>query len=191
MTEYRGIIRRLRTKMGLREIQRDTGMHRTLIRDIRGMAEVEGWLDPQKPLPSEEEIQRVRGGVVGTKETRHPLYLYIEDFRRWVKEDYTFVVMHQMIKERYPCSEPTVRRFVAKYLPTHKKPVMVRPTVAGRDMEVDFGYLGITYDSQTRRNRKTQAACGIHGLPTESRPSIRKPVHSFWATCTPLSTSEG
>lgn len=182
MTEYRDIIRRLRTNMGLREIQRDTGMHRTLIRNIRGMAEIEGWLDSQKLLPSEEEIQRVRSGAAGTKETRHPLCLYIEDFRRWVKEGYTFVVMHQMIKERYPCSEPTVRRFVAKYLPTQKKPVMVRPTVAGREMEVDFGYLGITYDSQTRRNRKTHLFSGRlrHSRLAYREPTFDQKAHSFF-----------
>ena len=37
---------------------------------------------------------------------------------------------------------------------------MVRPTVPGRDMEVDFGYLGITYDDETRRNRKTYLFSG-------------------------------
>ena len=155
MTEYREIIRRLRVGLGLREIQRDTGMHRTLIRAIRGLAEVEGWLDGQQPLPTEEQIQNVRARAQGAKEQHHPLFAYLEEFRQWMKDGHSFVVMHQLIKDRYPCSEPTVRRFVQRYLPTQGKPVMVRPTVPGRDLEVDFTYLGITYDHQSRRNRRT------------------------------------
>lgn len=160
MAEYRDILRRLRVAMGPRLIQRETGIHRTIIRNLREIAEVEGWLDPQTPLPSEEEIQRVRTQMTEKKDAPHPLGAYLEEFRQWVKQGYSYVVMHQLIANRYACSEPTVRRFVQKYLPTQVKPVMVRPTVPGRDMEVDFGYLGITYDAQNRRNRKTYLFSG-------------------------------
>jgi transposase len=155
MTEFRELIRRFRAGHGNRQIQRDTGIHRTIIRDFRGLAELEGWLDPTSPLPSEEEIQKIRLRTGARKQSEHPLYAYCEEFRRWVKEEYSFVVMHQLIKDRYACSEATVRRFVGKYFPSRPTPVMVRSTVPGQDMEVDFGYLGITYDPQTRRNRKT------------------------------------
>jgi transposase len=160
MTECRDIIRRLRMGMGPRAIQRDTSVHRTIIRSLRELAEVEGWLEVERPLPSEEEIQQVRAQTRGDADRHHPLHAYIEEFRHWVKEGYTYVVMHQLIRDRYPCSEPTVRRFVQKYLATEPKPVMVRATVPGRDMEVDFGYLGITYDEETRRNRKTYVFSG-------------------------------
>ena len=173
MTEYRDIIRRLRVPMGPRQIQRDTGLHRTIIRNIRTIADIEGWLDPQTPLPSEEEIEKVRAGKRDKKGAQHPLAMYLDDFRRWIKEGYTCVVMHQLIKDRYHCSEPTVRRFLRKYLPSRVKPVMVRATVPGRDMEVDFGYLGITYDPQTRRNRKTHL---FSGRLRHSRLAYREPT---------------
>jgi transposase len=160
MPEYKDIIQRLRLRQGVREIQRDTGIHRTIIRAVRGTAEVEGWLDEGRPLPTEQEIQNLRAKALCKKETHHPLYAYLEEFRRWVKEKHSYAVMHQLIAERYPCSEATVRRFVQRYFPQSRKPVMVRATVAGRDMEVDFGYLGISYDPQTRRNRKTYVFSG-------------------------------
>lgn len=81
MTEYRDIIRRMRLGMGNREIQRDTGIHRTIIRDLRGIAEVEGWMDPETALPTHEQIQRVKEGAQGKKQSQHPLYAYVEDFR--------------------------------------------------------------------------------------------------------------
>ncbi len=182
MTDFRDIIRRLRVPMGPRAIQRDTGIHRTIIRNLRTLAEVEGWLDPQKPLPSEEQIQQLRGGTRGKKEAPHPLCGYLEEFRRWVKEGYSYVVMHQLIKDRCACSESTVRRFVQKYLPTRVKPVMVRPTVPGRDMEVDFGYLGITYDAQTRRNRRTHIFSGRlrHSRLAYREPSFRQNEEAFF-----------
>src|SRR4030042_5448121 len=92
MTEYREIVRRLRAGMGLREIQRDTAMHRTIVRAIQGMAEVEGWLDVQQPLPSEEAVQKVRAGAQGKKKQRHPLLGYLEEFRQWMKAGHSFVV---------------------------------------------------------------------------------------------------
>lgn len=155
MTEYRDIIRRMRLGMGNREIQRDTGIHRTIIRDLRGIAEVEGWMDPETALPSHEQIQRVKEGAQGKKQSQHPLYAYVEDFREWVKKGHSNVVMHQLIEERHACSEATVRRFVQKYFPSRPKPVMRRPTAPGQHLEVDFGYLGISYDPDSRRNRKT------------------------------------
>jgi hypothetical protein len=182
MTEYKDIIRRLRMGMGPREIQRDTAIHRTIIRGIRGIAEVEGWLDPGSPVPSEEEIQKVREGARAKKDSHHPLYAYLEEFRGWVKEGYTYVVMHQLIRERFACSEPTVRRFVQKYLAPQPKPVMVRPTVPGRDMEVDFGYLGITYDGQTRRNRKTYLFSGRlrHSRLAYREPGFQQKAQAFF-----------
>jgi hypothetical protein len=172
MTECRDIIQRLRMGMGPRGIQRDTGVHRTIIRRLRELAEVEGWLESENALPSEEEIQKVRERARGSAEYQHPLHTYLEDFRQWVKGGYTYVVMHQLIKDRCPCSEPTVRRFVQKYLGSQPKAVMVRATVPGRDMEVDFGYLGITYDEVTRRNRKTYV---FSGRLRHSRLAYREP----------------
>jgi transposase len=160
MTEYRDIIKRIRLGMGNREIQRDTGIHRTIIRSLRAIAEVEGWLDADKALPTEEQIQRVREGAQGKKQSHHPLYAYIEDFRGWVKAEHSYVVMHQLIRERFACSEATIRRFVQKYFPSRPRPVMRRPTAPGQHMEVDFGYLGITYDPDSRRNRKTYVFSG-------------------------------
>ncbi len=133
---------------------------------------MEGWLASENPLPSEEEIQKVRERARGEADCQHPLHSYLEEFRQWVKEGYTYVVMHQLIKDRCPCSEPTVRRFVQKYLGAQCKPVMVRATVPGRDMEVDFGYLGITYDEVTRRNRKTYL---FSGRLRHSRLAYREP----------------
>jgi len=71
-----------RAGIGPREIQRNTGPHRTSVRAIRGMAEVESWLDVEHPLPSKEAIRKLRAGAQGKKVQDHPLLSCLEDFRQ-------------------------------------------------------------------------------------------------------------
>jgi len=62
---------------------------------------------------------------------------------------------------------------VQKQFPTRPRVSVARPTVAGADWEVDFGYLGLTYDPDTRRNRKTWL---FSGRLRHSRLAWREPV---------------
>src|SRR3972149_7758019 len=59
---------------------------------------------------------------------------------------------------------------------------MVRPTVAGGDMELDSGYLGIPYDSQTRRNRKTHIFSGRlrHSRLAHREPTFNQKQEAFF-----------
>lgn len=70
-------------------------------------------------------------------------------------EGFSFEVMHALIRERFACSESTVRRCVHRRFPKTRHPVVRRATVPGVFMDVDFGYLGLTRDPQTGRTRKT------------------------------------
>ena len=44
----------------MREINRLTGVHRSIIRMLAEIATTPGWLDPDRELPTEEQIQGVR-----------------------------------------------------------------------------------------------------------------------------------
>lgn len=114
MTEYREIVRRLQKSHSVRGIQRETGLHRTIIRKIKN----------------------------------------------WLEKDYSFVVIHSLIQPLYECSEATVRRAHKQTLPCLKKPVLLRETIPGAIMEVDYGYLGITYDQITDKRRKAYVCSG-------------------------------
>ena len=153
--ELREVVRRLKAGQGIRRIHAETGVHRTIIRALRDTAEAQRWLDPGSPLPSEEEVQRVRRAEVPAESAAHPLETYRDQIKGWVEAGHSYVVMHQLIKDRYACSEATLRRFVLKRFPVRPRVSVARPTVAGQDMEVDFGYLGLTWDPNSRRARKT------------------------------------
>jgi transposase len=161
VTELYDIIARLRKGHGIREIHRALGVHRTIIRTLRDIAQEEGWLKPTCPLPTEELIQRRMRYSLSDKPPRaHPLDAYLQNFQSWIDEGYTYVVMHQLIKDQYRCSESTLRRYLKRRFPPKPKPVMRRTAKPGEVMEVDFGYLGISYDPDSGRNRKTYLFSG-------------------------------
>ena len=82
-------------------------------------------------------------------------------------------MIHQLVSESYPCSEATVRRYIQRTFAPSVRPTMIRVTVAGEIMEVDFGYLGVTYDPNERRNRKTYL---FSGRLRHSRKAYRERV---------------
>jgi transposase len=170
MTEYKDIIRRLREKQSIRGIQKETGIHRTIIRKIIKKAMQKGWLLPNASLPDEEELQECfdRAEV-----NPQPLDAFRERIAAWIEKEYSYIVMHRLISREYAASEATVRRYVKKNFHKASPAVMVRPTVAGETMEVDFGYLGLSYDEKTHKNRKTYL---FSGRLNHSRKTYREIV---------------
>jgi transposase len=156
MTEKRDVIRRLQSGQSIRQINKETGMHRTIIRDIRDVAAKNKWLCSGAKLPTEKHIRRcIERAKNKPAEKPHPLDRFNKDIKEYLKKKYTYLVIHQLISAEYPCSEATVRRYCQRKFPHLKHAVMLRETVPGEVMEVDFGYLGLTYDPKTKRNRKT------------------------------------
>lgn len=153
MIEYREIIRRLAKSQSIRGIQRETGMHRTIIRKILKYATENGWLHPGSHIPSEESLYKIWGKSATLNS--HPLDEWQDKIKEWLDEKYSYVVIHQLILPEYECSEATVRRYIKKHFPGYHKAVICRETIPGEVMEVDFGHLGITYDPITGKNRKT------------------------------------
>ena len=164
MAELRDVIQRLKLGHGVRDIHRSTGVHRTVVRQLREVALELGWLEAEHQLPSEQQIEQARHRVEQEAGAETSLFEQLaahdEDFQRWHNEKYTAVVMHDLIRKRVPCSLSTVDRYLRSRFPKPVHPVTRRDTVAGKVMEVDFGYLGITYDPDTRRNRRTWVFSG-------------------------------
>jgi transposase len=138
--DVRNIIHRLRMGQSKRKIHRELGVHRPIIRDLHSLAVMHHWLDPELPMPSNEKIANVWNQK--TKTQSHPLDAYREQLEQWNKEGLSAVVIHQLLKDKCPCDVQAIRRYRNKHFPKPIEPVMVRSTVPGRDMDVDFGELG-------------------------------------------------
>lgn len=150
--ELQDILERLRSDESIRSIQRNTGTHKTIIREIRDLASQKGWLDPSLELPSEFELQMARDGQ--QEPISHPLDRFSKEIEGWREKGYSFVVIHQLINDQYSCSEATVRRYIHRKYPSTPEPVGVRTAIPGDVMEVDFGYVGNLFDPISKRNRK-------------------------------------
>ncbi|MCP4130340.1 MAG: IS21 family transposase [bacterium] len=154
------ILSRLRHGHSNKRIHRDTGTHRTVIRKLRSIAEANGWLNANVEMPVEKEIYNAYHNITEQPTTSHPLESFREDLKRYKDEGYTYVVMHELIKDRYSCSESTVRRFVQNHIEdNHPRTGVIRDRELSV-MEVDFGHLGILYDDCERRNRKAYVFSG-------------------------------
>lgn len=161
MTEKVDVIFRLRAGQPLRAIERETGVHRTIVRRLRKLAEASAWLSADRPPPDEAEVARVIAASRRRQpELPHPLDAYREDLQRWIKSGNSYVVIHQLVHPLCALSEATVRRYIQRTFPSTARPTMVRATTPGEIMEVDFGYLGISYQAKEKRNRKTYLFSG-------------------------------
>ena len=151
------IVRRLKMGQSINAIKSETGRHRTVIRKLKELALEHGWFEPEEELPSEAELQELYHGGHGVSQTgSHVLDPYAREIEDWLKDHYRFVVIHRLLRERgVPYSETTIRRFIHRRFPKKIRPVMRRATIPGEVMEVDFGYLGLTWDPQAGARRRT------------------------------------
>lgn len=140
MSEIRNILHRLRQGQSKRSIQRELGVHRPIIRKLHCLAISQQWLDSKCPMPSDEEITKVWNHKSTQKP--HPLDPYKAQIEQWHNEGMSSVVIYQLLRDKCPCSNQSIGRYRKKHFPKTVEPVMVRSTVPGRDMEVDFGELG-------------------------------------------------
>lgn len=172
VAEKRQILIELRKGLSIRSIARELRVHRDIIRSLIKVASVQGWLDPNLEIPSECVIANALGSA---QPQIHELDKYLEEIKQWKTESYSAVVIQRLLKEQYTCSIKigALRRYINKHCLTLPDPVMVRQTIAGKTMEVDFGYLGYLWDEKTQKNRK---AWVFSGRLCHSRKAYRKIV---------------
>ena len=166
------LLLRLRRGEGIRAIQRQTGTHRTVIRDVRKLADERGWLDENQPAPLLSDVERAwNPGPVTAKV--HGLEAYADEIRDYLKEECSFLAIHRALMGRYPCDESTVRRFAHRRFPEFfsqpERPGLARVHVCGDVMEVDFGDLGTAFDPASNRQRRIWVFSG----------RLRHPRHAF------------
>ena len=141
MTEIRTIIHRLKLRQSIRRIHRELGVHRPLVRELHRLAIAHQWLDLALPMPSDEEIASAQKHQ--TTPHFHLLDDHYEQIKHWDKEGLSSVVIQRLLHDKNClCSDQIIRRYRRKHFPKLIEPVMVRSTVPGRDLELDFGELG-------------------------------------------------
>ena len=141
MLDIREVIHRLREGHSDRRIGREIEIDRSIIKKIRALSILHQWLDPSLAMPNDEEISRFWKLTSKTKKS-HPLDLHRDHLQQWRKEGYSAVVIHQLLKDKCSCDVQSIRRYLNKHFPNQIDPIMVRSTIQGQDLDIDFGYLG-------------------------------------------------
>lgn len=160
MVELRDVVRRLKLGHTVRDIHRSTGVHRTIVRRLAELATDNGWLAAEADLPDERQIEEARVERRQEKWLAHRLDEHRQRIKGWVEDGCSVVVVHRMIQDLVPCSRATVSRYLRRSFPPQIEPVMRRRTQPGKVMEVDYGYLGLTYDPVSGRTRRTYLFSG-------------------------------
>ena len=176
MAEKSDVIRRLKRGQSMREISKETGVHRATIRSIRHAAISQGWLEENCRLPSENTILEALSTPKNESNSQvHPLDVHLPQIEEWLKEKTSFVLIHEFLSQRgVTLSETTVRRYIQRTFPgRYRKATTLRETIAGQILEVDYGFFGIVYDEDEKRNRK---AWFFSGRLRHSRRAYREMV---------------
>lgn len=177
MIELIEILIRLKKSESIRNIKKETGTHRQVIRKVKDVSEKKGWLEQTACLPSETEMNMAYNAVENPDQKRpHILDKYQEDLKRYREEKISFVVIHRLISENSECSnlsETTIRRYIHQNFNEVPASVMIRP-MEDSVMEVDYGYFGMVYDAMECRNRK---AWIFSGRLRNSRKAYRETVY--------------
>lgn len=147
MLDIREVIHRLREGHSDRCIWREIGVDRSVVKKIRVLSILHQWLDTSLAMPTDEEISKFWKSKSHNQKP-HPLDLHREHLKQWKKEGYSAVVIHQLLKDKCPCDEQAIRRYLNKHFPKQIDPVMIRNTIAGQDLDIDFGYLGKFLDDE-------------------------------------------
>lgn len=151
MIEIRNIIHRLRLNQSQRLISRECNVCRTIVNKVYKVAVANQWLDCQLPIPNDLEISSK--WLYKSKNRKHKLDAYKSEIEQWHNEGLSSIVICQLLKNKCDCDQQSIRRYRKKNFKKPIDPVMVRSTIPGRDLELDFGELGkfLDEDEQLRR----------------------------------------
>lgn len=149
--ELYDILKRLKAGHSIKQIGRETGTHRTVIRKLKKLACRKNWLDRGKDLPGEKDLHESYYGA-GTP-LPHPLDDFFDELNAYAEDGISYVVMHQLIRDRVHASESSIRRYVQSRIEPSVPRSFVQRLREMSVMEVDFGRLGIVYDPREKRNR--------------------------------------
>ncbi len=158
MFQYRQVLARLRQGDTEREIARAGLMGRPKVKELRALAQREGWLVPEAALPEDEAIARALGAARRARSTISGLEPFREQVRQWVSQGVSGTAIHAALKRShgYTGSYSSVYRMLctlrAALPPEATVPLAFAPAQAA---QVDFGAGPVLVDPASGTPRRT------------------------------------
>lgn len=158
MFQYRQVLARLRQGDTEREIARAGLMGRPKVKELRALAEREGWLAPEAALPEDGAIARALGAARRARSTISGLEPFRELVGRWLSQGVSGTAILAALKRNhgYTGSYSSVYRMLcalrASLPPDVTVPLTFGPAEAA---QVDFGAGPVLADPATGEPRRT------------------------------------
>ena len=155
MHYLRDLIYRLRAGESERQIARDLGLSRGVVRKYHGWAEGKGFLDLAVSLPDEATLSSELGKAPGPP--RQPSS--VEPFDTVVRDllaqgcEMTAITARLQEDYGYTGSYSSVRRYVRRICPPEPRVTVRVHSAPGEEAQVDFGAVGKLFDPRTKRLR--------------------------------------
>jgi len=142
MYQYRHIVVRMRLGESDRQIDAAGLMGRRAVARLRKKALKFGWLDPEQPLPPEQDLLKALQQPKSTKaREQSTLEPYREEIKSWVDKGFRGTTIHQALKRKhgFTGSYSAVRRFLQGLAEANPQVTTVLDFVPGEAAQVDFG----------------------------------------------------
>jgi hypothetical protein len=162
MHKLSDILIRLRNGETHNEINQTLGVHKTVLRRLRTLAEANNWLSLEVPLPDDFELKEKYNALFPSSAVEHPLKEFHDDIRAWREADESFAVILIKINQRLAArhvqlnsdiqslppviKDTRLRDYVHKHFPKLPKHISRRELEYGV-AEMDFGFLGRCADT--------------------------------------------
>ena len=158
MFQYRQVLVRLRQGDTEREIARSGLMGRPKVKELRALAEREGWLAPEAALPEDQAIAQALGAARCSRSTVSSVEPFRALVERWAGQSVSGVAIHAALRREhgYAGSYSSVYRMLraiqAALPPQATVPLVFAPAEAA---QVDFGAGPVLFDPTADRPRRT------------------------------------
>jgi hypothetical protein len=160
MFQYRQVLLRLRQGDSDRDIARSGLMGRPKVAAFRLLADSQGWLKPEVPLPDDAAIAAVISAPRRASSTISSVEPYRVQVERWVGQGVHGVAIHAALWREYGFrgSYSSVRRMLAQIHASAPPATTVRLTFApGEAAQLDFGAGPFLFDAERQQMRRAWA----------------------------------
>ena len=160
MFQYRQVLLRLRQGDSVRDLARSGLMGRPKVAVFRLLADAQGWLKSEAPLPDDAAIAAVISAPRRASSTVSRVEPYRAQVERWVAQGVHGVAIHAALWREYGFrgSYSAVRRMLAQIHASAPPATTVRLSFApGEAAQLDFGAGPFLFDAERQQMRRAWA----------------------------------
>jgi transposase len=155
MYEYLQIICQLRQGLSIRRLAREQLADRKKLTKVRDLALSKGWLDPEKPMPTESELAMVFKRSSQSHNTH--IEQYQDKIQEWTMQGVqaSTIWSHLQREHHFQGSYSVVQRYIKRLKESQRPVTTILDFNPGESVQVDFGQGPKLINASTGEEHKT------------------------------------